>query len=825
MKPTKIEKLDLKGLTTSQAKLKLAEFGPNVLEKNSKNSPLWLFLSKFFTPISLVLLGSAFFAGIFGQVRDAVVIFAMVLLSSILDFTQEYRSSKAAEKLSKRLHRKCTVIRDGIKQEISVSQVVPTDLLFISTGDIISVDGIVLESDSLLVDESALTGESFPIEKVLNNEVFTGTTVVSGSGYIQAVQTGGNTKFGQISKNLESKPLNNAYEKGVKDFSNLVFKAILLITVSVFLINVSKPWWMPSSPAIGIFELILFSITIAVGLTPELLPVVMSINMTRGALKMSKKGVLVKKLDSIPDFGSMDILCTDKTGTLTQNKITLMKHIGLDGLESERVFSLSYLNSYFQTGLKNPLDEAILVHDKADIGDYEKLAEIPYDFNRRRLSIIVHQKSDGRQLITKGQVESVLEVCKTLEVSGKVIKLDQAQTKRVLALYKKLSSDGFRVIALATSEVKKAGKYDTEFEKNLCLIGLLAFLDPPKLTAKLAVSRIENAGVKIKILTGDNELVTQKVCQELDIQIAGLIIGSSFATLSEPEKSLAVEQNNIFARFNPEQKLEAINLLKANKHVVGYMGDGINDAASLKSADVGISVENAVDVARESASIILLTKDFDSLLEGIIEGRTTFANTLKYMMMALSSNFGNMLSLVGAAIFLPFLPILPIQILLNNSLYDISQIMIPTDRVDPEQTAKPQQWDTRFVRNFMYIFGPLSSVFDLLAFYLMYSVLGLKDSVFQTAWFLTSLFSQILVIYILRTKKIPFMESCPSKWLVANSLVVLSIAVFIVFSRLGQDFGFSTLSVQVVGMSAIIIVSYLVCIQIAKNWFYGSKFS
>lgn len=825
MKPTKIEKLDLKGLTSSQAKLKLAEFGPNVLEKSSKNSPLWLFLSKFFTPISLVLIGSAFLAGLFGQVRDAVVIFAMVLLSSILDFTQEYRSSKAAEKLSKRLHRKCNVIRDGVKQEISVSQVVPTDLLFISTGDIISVDGIVLQSDSLLVNESALTGESFPIEKVVNGEVFTGTTIVSGSGYIQAVQTGGKTKFGQISKNLESKPLNNAYEKGVKDFSNLVFKAILLITVSVFVINVSKPWWMPSSPIIDIFQLILFSITIAVGLTPELLPVVMSINMTRGALKMSKKGVLVKKLDSIPDFGSMDILCTDKTGTLTQNKITLMKHIGLDGLESERVFSLSYLNSYFQTGLKNPLDEAILVHDKADIGDYEKLDEIPYDFNRRRLSVIVHQKSDGQQLITKGQVESVLEICTTLESGGKIIKLDQTQTKQVLELYKKLSSEGFRVIALATTEVNKADKYSTEFEQNLCLIGLLAFLDPPKLTAKLAVSRIENAGVKIKILTGDNELVTGKVCQELKIVIDGLLTGDEFAKLSEQQKAKAVEQNNIFARFNPEQKLEVINFLKKNGHVVGYMGDGINDSSSLKSADVGISVENAVDVARESASIILLTKDFDSLLDGIIEGRTTFANTLKYMMMALSSNFGNMLSLVGAAIFLPFLPILPIQILLNNSLYDISQIMIPTDKVDPEQTANPQQWDIRFVRNFMFIFGPLSSMFDLLTFYLMYGILGLKDSVFQTAWFITSLFSQILVIYILRTKKIPFVQSLPSKWLLANSLVVLSIAAFIVFSKLGEDFGFSTLSLQVVGVSAIIIVSYLVCIQIAKNWFYRSKFS
>lgn len=740
--------IKLQGLDGKQVLESRLRHGSNIIEtKNSENLFLTL-LSYFKSPVILTLLGASALSGFLGEVRDAVIIVVMVLLSIGLDFFQEQRADQAAKKLASTLTRNCDVLRNSIRHNIPVQDIVPGDVLYLAIGDIIPADAKILEFDSFVCNESVLTGESFPSEKKLGDEIFSGTSVMGGWAYAEVVKTGVNTRFGSIATKLSVGETKNSFTIGVDNFGKLILKLTSIIVSSIIIIILAKGWLSGGEFKYAqLLEVFLFSITIAVGLTPELLPVITSLNLARGSLKMNKKGVLVKKLSAIPDFGSMDILCTDKTGTLTEDKISLLKYVDVNGDESEKVYTLGFYNSYFQSGLKNPLDEAILMHENSNLFNIKKLDEIPYDFKRRRLSVILQDGENDPFMSTKGQPEEIFKICTKYEINGGVIEnLTDETISKITETYHDMSREGYRVLAVCYRTVTSSEKFDTEDENNMILSGLLAFLDPPKLSAKTALDQMEKYGLKIKILTGDNELVTAKICNDIDVPNMGIVTGDKLDSMSDLELSVLVQKNDIFARVNPNQKQRIINILRSNGHVVGYMGDGVNDALSLKSADVGISVDNAVDIAKESADIILLQKDLGSLVEGVIEGRKTFGNTQKYMFMALSSNFGNMLSMVGAAIFLPFLPMLPTQILFNNLLYDISQIGIPLDTVDKEYIQKPKKWDLNFIKKFMIIFGPLSSLFDFLTFYIMYKVLNLSESAFQTAWFMESLATQILVI-------------------------------------------------------------------------------
>jgi len=821
------------GLTSQQALENQQKLGSNTIVSSSTgNRVLASIWEQMKTPIHITLFAAAFFAALFGEVRDAIIILLMVVLSGIMDVFQEYRSYNIAQKLAARLARECTVVRDGKELVIPISDVTIGDVILLRIGDIPPADGTMLGGDSLTLNESALTGESFPVEKSEHDTIFAGTHVAAGWGYIQITAIGSQTQFGSISTQTTKKHRADAYQQGIRDFSMLILKATAAIVASVLVINLTKIGFSGQITAEQIFQIILFSVTIAVGLAPELLPVIMSVNMARGSMVMSKKGVLVKKLDAIPDFGSMNILCTDKTGTLTEDNITLIHSLGVDGQESVTVLEMASLNSYFQTGLKNPLDAAILNRLKSNPVDVTKIDEIPYDFERKCMSVIVSKSTENSftktQIITKGQPDEIVKMCTTYILDNKSVPFNESIQKSFLHKYEELSKQGFRVLAVCSRIVdNQEHSFDKKSEENMNLIGLLAFLDPAKKSAKQALKRLEEYGVSIKIITGDNEYITQKICADLGLPSSKFITGEQFELLKKnnpPEVSDLLYQQvlncGIFARFNPHQKQEIIDILQAGGNVVGYMGDGINDTPSLQAADVGISVSNAVDVAKESADIILLNKNLDTLIDGVLEGRKTFSNTIKYMLMAISSNFGNMLSMVGAALFLPFLPMLPVQVLLNNSLYDLSQVAIPTDSVDDDYLRTPQKWDIRFLQKFMLVFGVLSTLFDFATFFVLYKVFNLPVETFQTAWFLESLATQVLVIYIIRTKKTPFLQSRPSLWLTLNTLLMVGIGVFIATTSAGLSFGFQPLSLQIFASIMGIVLLYLVLAELLKRWFY-----
>jgi len=844
------------GLNQQQVEENRKKFGSNILISTKKTNRILLSIwEQLKNPIHITLFVASFFAAAFEEVRDAIIIFLMIFLSGTIDILQENRSHNIAQKLTSQLARNCTIIRDGTEKILPIDQVVVDDIVLLHIGDIPPADGILLFGDSLTLNESSLTGESFPAEKKPGDDLFAGTHVLVGWGYMQIKAVGAKTKFGDISSQINKKPSLNAYQKGVSNFSMLILKATAMIVVSVLIINLIKIGFSGEINIEKIFQIMLFSVTIAVGLAPELLPVIISVNMAKGSLAMSKKGILVKKLDAIPDFGSMDILCTDKTGTLTEDNISLIQSLDANGEESSFVFQQACLNSYFQTGLKNPLDKAILDKVKQTnpqnllsekLLDKIKIDEIPYDFERKCMSVVVEDKMQNgeikpenseKTLITKGQPDEIVKKCSRYQIGDQIFDFSLDIEQKVINQYEELSKKGFRVLAVCT---KKIDKNETNFtvksETNMVLLGLLAFLDPAKKSASLALGELKKYGVSIKIITGDNEYITQKICSDLNLPETKFITGEQFEILKknslenpaenqgelESGKSLyqQIISCGIFARFNPHQKQEIIKILQQNHHVVGYMGDGINDVPSLQTADVGISVNNAVDVAKESADIILLQKNLDTLLAGVLEGRKTFNNTIKYMLMAISSNFGNMLSMIGAAIFLPFLPMLPVQILLNNSLYDLSQVAIPTDKVDAEILQKPQVWNINFLQKFMLIFGGISSIFDFAAFFVFYKLLNLPVATFQTAWFLESLATQILVIYIIRTKKVPFIQSRPSILLVINTLLMVVIGIIISTTSLGKSFGFEQLSAQIFIAIAIIILAYLLMVEIAKQLFY-----
>jgi Mg2+-importing ATPase len=848
------------GLSSEEAERRLKIYGTNELARKKKRAAIVSFLLHFKSPLILILLGAAAFAASDGDIADFSIILVIVIISVSIDHYQESKAENAAEALKETVSTTATVLRDNTKNELKLSLIVPGDIIFLSAGDIAPADARIIDAKDLFINQSALTGESFPAEKTANelqsidvssgsitewnNYVFMGTSVVSGTATATVVKTGGSTEYGKIAKRLVAKPPETEFERGVKGFSYLIMQVTFILIIFVFMALALEHRDLVQS--------LLFAAALAVGLTPELLPMIITMNLSKGAINMSKKGVVVKHLPSIENFGSMNVLCTDKTGTLTENRISLVSHVDAEGDDDDKVLLYSYLNSHFQTGLKSPLDDAVLAHKEIDIEGFEKIDEVPFDFIRRRVSVVVEQKRQ-RVFIAKGAPEDVLKVSGYYEVGGIISDITEEKRKSIEQKFFDMSSDGLRVLGVAYKRLKvEKAVYTVNDEIDMVFLGFIAFLDPPKESAKESLRLLAKEGIELKILTGDNELVTRKVCEQLGFEIKGVVLGSEIVQMNDDALARIVEEANVFARVTPVQKDRIMNLLKDNGHVVGFMGDGINDAASLKTSDVGISVNNAVDVAKESADIILLESDLTVLAEGVIEGRKTFANTMKYVMMGISSNFGNMFSVAGAALFLSFLPMLSIQILLNNLLYTFSQTTIATDNVDEEYIERPKQWDISFIRNFMAVEGPISSIFDYLTFFLMLFVfyhvalilpLSLavrtfvrvkggrpitvifanvaKQHVFQTAWFIESLLTQTLVVFVIRTRRSPFWKSRPSKYLTFSSLAVVASAIIIPYTPLGPVFSFEPPPLLFYVALVLFIGAYLFLAEIVKKWFYS----
>ena len=817
---------DAAGLSSVEALSRLAKFGANLF-RDHRERPLWLqFLSRFKNPLVILLLVASAISASTGEMTNFFIIAAMVLFSVTLDFVQEHRAGKAAESLRQSVSVRARVIRDGKSVDVPVTEVVPGDLVVVSAGDMIPADGRVLEADDLFVKQALLTGEPYPVEKRPGplapdatdlqdaaNALFMGTSVISGSARMRVVKTGTGTAIGGIADSLTRQPPPTAFEIGTQRFGMLIMRLTVLLVLFVLLVNafMHKPW----------LDSFLFAVALAVGLTPELLPMVVSVTLSRGAQLMARKRVIVKRLAAIQNLGSMDVLCTDKTGTLTEAKIKLEQHVDPQGHPSERVLELAYLNSFFETGLKSPLDEAILAHENVDVSAWRKIDEVPFDFERRRVSVLL-DKGNGRLLVVKGASEEIIGLCTHYEEQGNEapIPLDQAARKRIHELHVALERDGFRVLGIAWRAVPPDHPHAVVGdESELVFAGLAGFLDPPKESAGAALAALKESGVTVKIVTGDSELVTQHVCAQLNIPVTGVLTGKEIAEMDDWALRARVETANLFCRVNPSQKDRVILALKARGHVVGYLGDGINDAPSLHSADVGLSVDSAVDVAKEAADMILLDQDLHVLHDGVLEGRRTFGNILKYIMMGTSSNFGNMFSMAGAALFLPFLPMMPTQILLNNFLYDLSEVPIPLDQVDSEELRTPRILDMKFIRNFMLAIGPISSVFDFLTFYVMLSVLNADAALFQTGWFIESLSTQVLVIFVIRTRGNPF-KSRAHPVLVATSLSVMVFGAVLPFTPLGTYFGFVPPPAQFYAILAAMATAYLVMVEVAKRGFY-----
>jgi len=777
-------KTQLRGLTATEAARRLEAQGPNrsVRREVSWLQVLWRTTNN---PLTLLLVGIAIVSGFLGAPADAIIILCVVGLSVSLDFSNVLRSRRATAALEAQVRTSVTVIRDGKDQAIPQEQVVSGDLVQLEPGRLLPADAKVASSTSLFVDESSLTGESYPVAKPLGAIVYQGSSVTSGEGLVTITATGQDTRFSHLAASV-GQVQETDFDRGLRSFSRLILRLVVVLAVFVFVANAVLKG--------NVLESLLFAVALAVGLTPELLPMIITLNLSRGAVRMSHHGVIVKQLSAIQNFGSMDVLCTDKTGTLTENRIVLVKAVDGAGQESAEVLRLGYLHAVFEGGVANPLDEAVKHHGKVDISGWHKLRELPFDFERRFSSVIL---SHGRErlLVTMGAVEEMLERCAT-EADGK--HLTAARRQHFHATYQELSENGFRVLGIA-SQPKPV---DKDPEGNLIFGGFLAFLDPAKPGVEATLKLIEDHQITIKILTGDNELVSRKIAQDIGLPIGGILTGPELDHMHETELATRVEQTTIFARLTPEQKQRVIRALRAGGHVVGYLGDGINDAPPLQAADVAISVNNAVDVAKETAGIVLMHKSLHQLTEGVIEGRRTFINTTKYLMMAISSNFGNMLSMAAASVLLPFLPMLPTQILLNNLIYDTSQLALPFDTVDADAVLRPRRWNFGFIKRAMVIFGPVSSVFDLATFAVLLWVLHLHEAGFQTGWFLESITTQILVVFIIRTARPDWWRSRPAAVLVASTLAAIAFSWAIIWSGLGRLFGF----VHVNSLQALLII-------------------
>ncbi|QKE39255.1 magnesium-translocating P-type ATPase [Ferrovum myxofaciens] len=845
----------VEGLLDREAEDRLGVYGANTVAQEARVGPLRQLLSYFKNPLNLLLIALAVLSLYLGDREAATIIALMVVISITLTFVQEYRSTNAAERLREMVSTTATVLRkdrrSGVpdevnryfnihlhphgpqRREVPIAELVPGDVIQLSAGDMIPADVRLLTAKDLFINQSSLTGEALPVEKFfaaetdttraplqLNNVCFMGTNVVSGTATAVIVHTGALTYFGRLAQLVTGEKNLTSFDRGIRQFTWLMIRFIFVMTPLVFLINgFTKGDWM---------EAFLFAVAVAVGLTPEMLPMIVTVNLGKGALAMSRKKVIVKRLNSIQNFGAMDVLCTDKTGTLTQDKIILEKHVDIYGHENEDVLEYAYLNSYHQSGLKNLLDVAVLEYAglteriKAGV-QYRKIDEIPFDFQRRRMSVVVEGK--GRHLlICKGAVEEVFSCCTHAEVNGSVEALEPSYLGQLLQVTRELNEDGFRVIAIAYKETaSRGGAYGLKDESDLVLVGYIAFLDPPKDSAREAIAALHRHGVQVKILTGDNDVVTRKVCHEVGLKVDEILLGSVMETLSDEELAEAAERIVVFAKLSPAQKARVIKALHLRGHVVGFMGDGINDGPALKAADVGISVDTAVDIAKESADIILLEKSLMVLEEGVIEGRKVFGNIVKYIKMGASSNFGNMFSVLGASAWLPFLPMQAIQVLTNNLLYDFSQTAIPTDHVDEEYISQPRRWDIANITRFMLMMGPISSIFDYLTFALMYYVFKANtvagESMFQTAWFVESLLSQTLIIHIIRTGRIPFLQSRASLPMTLTSLIICSVAVWLPYSPFAHALGFTPLPIHFWPYLVGILAGYLTLAHVVKTWF------
>ena len=843
------------GLTVDEARAKLAEHGPNVLAKDQQTNLGMLVWHAVANPLVILLAVLATISFATNDIGAGTLMTLMIALGMGLKLFQEAKADRVAAKLKAMISVTATVLRDGQPQEIPVSQLVPGDVVSLSAGDMIPADLRIVSAKDLFVTQSMLTGESFAVEKFeqekpvtttavalpsaleLTSIAFLGTSVESGSATGVVVVTGQETLLGGMAASLAVQPVETAFDKSIARFTWLMLKFLLVMVPLVFVINgFSKGDWV---------QAFFFAIAVAVGLTPEMLPMIVTVCLSKGAVAMSRRKVIVKRLNSIQNLGAMDVLCTDKTGTLTLDRVILERYCDVALKDDDGVLALAYLNSHFQTGLKNVLDRAILAHTEthteAKVPDYAKVDEIPFDFQRRIMSVVVRTPDGNDRIISKGAPEAIFPRCRNFEVDGQPYPMDHAHIDELKKEYELLSADGFRVLALATKDGPPRGSgggdatpYSKADECDLILNGYVAFLDPPKETATPAIQALQAHGVVVKVLTGDNELVSKKICREVGLSTEFLLLGTDVEAMSDEELATAAVKTTLFARVSPAHKQRIIRALQSGGHVVGFMGDGINDAPALHTADVGISVDTAVDIAKESADMILLEKSLLVLEAGVVEGRKVFANILKYVRMGASSNFGNMFSVLGASIFVPYLPMAPIQILANNLLYDLSQTAIPTDDVDPDQVEKPRPWDMKQLTRFIVCIGPCSSIFDYTTFFMMLSIFHCwnistdaarvhSESLFQTGWFVESLLTQTLIIHIIRTNRIPFLQSRASWPLLATSVCIMAAGVAIPYTEVGRYLKFTPLPPLYWPLLALSMACYVVLTQLVKMWLLRKK--
>lgn len=825
---------ELNGLSKATAAARLKEVGTNEIAREKHKHPLLRLLGNFKNPLVLLLLGLGLLSFFTGDPHATMVIFFMVLLAVGLRFFQEMRADKSAEKLKAMVRNTATVVREGKEEEVSLKLLVPGDIVRLSAGDMVPADIRVLNAKDLFLNQSVLTGESLPVEKkaaqappeILNpldlpNLCFMGSNVLSGTAIAVVVKTGANTFLGSLAESITGERELSSFDKGINKFTWLMILLIAILVPAVFLINgFSRHDWL---------EAFLFALAVAVGLTPEMLPMIVSVNLAKGAIALSRKKVIVKRLNAIQNFGAMNVLCTDKTGTLTEGRVVLEKHLDPHGNPSEKVLHYGYLNSYHHTGLKNLLDEAILNHEELEERlkakeAYRKIDEIPFDFDRRRMSVIVEDKAGLNTLICKGASEEIMGLCNRVEINGEILPIQPDFDLKRRQLTNDLNNQGFRVLALAFKEMPGAPDepvYTVKDESDLILLGFLAFLDPPKSSVPEALKRLKSLNVDVKVLTGDSELITAYVCKKVGIPAEHILLGSQIETMSDDELVIAVGTTSVFAKLAPAHKERIIHALHSKGDVLGFLGDGINDAPALKAADVGISVDSAVDIAKESSDIILLKKSLLVLEQGVLEGRRVFGNIVKYIKMAASSNFGNMFSVVGASAFLPFLPMLPIQVLTNNLLYDFSQTTIPTDNVDAEWLAKPRRWAINKILRFILFIGPISSIFDYITFFIMLYIFNCWDNpkLFHTGWFVESIFTQTLIIHVIRTNKIPFFQSRASWPLLLTSLLIVGVGAWLTVSPLANALGFVPLPPFFWLLLTLMMICYALLTQGVKVWF------
>jgi P-type Mg2+ transporter len=816
------------GIQQTDAETRLKQYGANALKAQRQTTWFELLLSQFKSPLVLILIFASIVSAFVGEWTDAIIVLVVVIGSTMLGFVQEYRASNAVEKLRSQVTIKSSVLRGGKPQLLPSEQVVPGDVVVLSAGSLVPADGIVLETNDFFVNQAVLTGETFPVEKKTGivsekasladrtNCVFMGTSVRSGTANVVIVQTGKSTVFGQIAEKLSLRPDQTEFERGVQKFGYLLTQVMLVMVVIVLAINIFL-----AKPAI---DSLLFALALAVGLAPELLPAIISITLAHGAQQMAKRGVIVRRLNAIENFGSMDVLCTDKTGTLTEGVVRLDGALDLEGKPSTAVLNYTYLNSQYQTGMSNPLDDAISAYaEKAGIkaGAEKKVDEIPYDFVRKGLSVITANAKDERTLITKGALENILKLCTQVQAGDESHALDKKALDEIDQRYSDWSDKGFRVLGVAIRKLDgRAASYSNADEKDLTFIGFLLFFDPPKTDVQQAIVDLANRGVQIKIITGDNEKVARHVAEAVHLPILGLLTGSALNDMPDEALWHAAERTNIFAGVDPNQKERIILALRKTKHVVGYMGDGINDAPALHAADVGISVDTAVDVAKDAADFVLLKQDLDILREGIDVGRVTFANTLKYILTTISANFGNMFSMAGASLFLPFLPLLASQILLNNFLSDIPGTTIASDNVDAEWVAKPRRWNTVFIRDYMVLFGLVSSIFDFLTFGILLFIFRASPEEFRTGWFIESLLTELVIALVVRTRGL-FFRSKPGRLLLVSTLIVVGITLVLPYVPFNFLFGFIPLPAPLMFAMLGLTALYVLVTEVAKKYFYS----